>query len=71
LVQHGPEVEGAGIHHNPGTGAAGEKYLYGHVWVTLAALVKHPNWGAIALPLQAQLYIRQDDLSKLPREFFR
>ena len=66
--RYGPEVEGAGIHHNPSPGPAGEKYVYGHVWVTLAALAKHPDWGAIALPLQAQLYIRQDDLSKLPCE---
>jgi hypothetical protein len=66
--RYGPEVEGAGIHHNPSPGPAGEKYVYGHVWVTLAALAKHPSRGAIALPVQAQLYIRQDDLSKLPRE---
>jgi DDE superfamily endonuclease len=66
--RYGPEVEGAGIHHNPSPGPAGEKYVYGHVWVTLAALAKHPDWGAIALPLQAQLYIRQKDLPKLPRE---
>jgi hypothetical protein len=66
--RYGPEVEGAGIHHNPSPGPAGEKYVYGHVWVTLAALTRHPNWGPIALPLQAQLYIRQVDLEKLPPE---
>ena len=53
--RYGPQVEGAGIHHNPSPGPAGEKYVYGHVWVTLAALAKRPDWGAIALPLQAQL----------------
>jgi DDE superfamily endonuclease len=64
--RYGPEVEGAGVHHNPTPGPAGEKYVYGHVWVTLAALAQHPDWGTIALPVQAQLYIRQADLDKLP-----
>jgi hypothetical protein len=67
-ARYGPEVEGCGIHHNPSPGPAGEKYVYGHVWVTLAALAKHPHWGTIALPLQAQLYIRRRDLAKLPPE---
>ncbi len=67
-ARYGPEVEGCGIHHNPSPGPAGEKYVYGHVWVTLAALAKHPAWGTIALPLQAQLYLRQRDLAKLPPE---
>src|SRR5688500_723618 len=39
----GPHVEGAGIHHNPTPGPAGERYVYGHVWVTLAALAGHPR----------------------------
>ena len=66
--RYGPEVEGCGIHRNPCPGLAGEKHIYGHVWVTLAALVHHEDWGTIALPLQAQLYIRQIDLPKLPPE---
>src|SRR5438309_1132184 len=64
--RYGPEVEGAGVHHNPTPGPAGEKYVYGHVWVTLACVLGHPWWGPIALPLLARLYIRQKDLSKLP-----
>src|SRR5947209_6901791 len=64
--RYGPEVEGAGIHHNPSPGPAGEQFVYGHVWVTLAALAQHPDWGTRALPLQAQQYIRQTDLDKLP-----
>lgn len=64
----GPCVEGAGIHHNPTPGPAGERHVYGHVWVTLAALAKHPRWGTLALPLQAQMYIRQADLANLPPE---
>src|SRR5438034_8816947 len=67
-ARYGPCVEGAGIHHNPTPGPAGEKHLYGHVWVTLAALARHPCWGTCALPLQAQLYIRKTDLAKLPAD---
>jgi hypothetical protein len=67
-ARYGPEVEGAGVHHNPSPGPAGEKYVYGHVWVTLTALARHDDWGAIALPLQAMLYVRQKDLPSLPPE---
>ena len=66
-ARYGPEVKGCGIHHNPTPGPAGDKFLYGHVWVTLAALAKHPDWGTLALPLQAQLYIRQADREAAPR----
>ena len=61
----GPRVEGAGIHHNPTPGPAGQKFLYGHVWVTVAWVVNHPRWGVLGLPLRALLYIRQKDLAKL------
>jgi hypothetical protein len=66
--RYGPAVEGAGIHHNPSPGPAGEKFVYGHVWVTLAALARHPQWGTVALPLHAHLYVRRDDLDKVPPE---
>jgi DDE superfamily endonuclease len=66
--RYGPDVEGAGIHHNPTPGPAGEKHVYGHVWVTIAALARHPDWGVRALPLQAQLYIRACDVVDLPPE---
>jgi SRSO17 transposase len=66
--RYGPKVEGAGIHHNPTPGPAGEKHVYGHVWVSLAALATHKDFGCIALPLQAQLYVRKSDLPKLPPE---
>jgi DDE superfamily endonuclease len=61
----GPRVEGAGIHHNPTPGAAEQKFLYGHVWVTIAWIVQHPWWGVLALPLRASLYIRQKDRCKI------
>jgi hypothetical protein len=66
--RYGPMVEGCGIHHNPCPGPTGNPYIYGHVWVTLVALAQHKDWGTIALPLQAQLYIRKIDLPKLPPE---
>ena len=66
--RYGPCVEGAGIHHNPSPGPASEKFVCGHVWVTLAGLAKHPAWGAVALPLEASLYVRRKDLAQLPPE---
>jgi hypothetical protein len=56
--RYGPKVEGAGIHHNPTPGPADQKFLYGHVWVTIAWLKRHPRWVTIALPLAARLYVR-------------
>jgi hypothetical protein len=60
--RYGPHVEGAGIHHNPTPGPAEQKYVYGHVWVTLSLVVRHTLWGTIGLPLLAYLYIRQVNL---------
>jgi hypothetical protein len=65
----GPCIQGAGIHHNPTPGPAGEKFLYGHVWVTLAWLAHHPLCGVLALPLQALLYIRAKDVVELNQEY--
>src|ERR1700733_11660565 len=65
--RYGPKVEGAGLHHNPTPGPAGQKLLYGHLWVTLAWMVHHPLWGTIGLPVLARLYVRQIDVKKLPR----
>ena len=60
--RYGPHVEGAGNHHNPTPGPAGSPFLYGHVWVCLARLVRHSLWGAIALPILSHLYIRAKDV---------
>jgi hypothetical protein len=63
--RYGRQVQGAGLHHNPTPGPAGEKYVYGHLWVLLAGLAKHPVRGTLALPLLASLYVRRKDLPRL------
>ena len=67
--RYGPKVEGAGIHHDPTPGPTGNEFCYGHVWVTLAVCVTHPLWGAIALPIWAWLYVRRQDVPKLPAQY--
>jgi hypothetical protein len=67
--RYGPQVEGAGIHHNPTPGPADSKYVYGHIWVTLALIVRHAFWDTIGLPILAKLYIRVKDVDKLPRYY--
>jgi hypothetical protein len=67
--RYGRHVEGAGIHHNPTPGPADEKWLYGHNWVSLAWLAKHPSWGVIALPLRSMLYVREVDIPKLAEKY--
>jgi hypothetical protein len=68
-ARYGPCIEGAGIHHNPSPGPAGEKFVYGHVWVTLAWLAHHPAWGTLALPLRALLYVRAVDVPALAQHY--
>ena len=67
--RYGPQVEGAGKHHNPTPGPAGSKFLYGHVWVCLARLVRHPLWDTIALPILSQLYIRAKDIGRMAASY--
>jgi hypothetical protein len=66
--RYGPQVQGAGIHRNPTSGPADQKFVYGHIWVTLALVVRHPWWGTIGLPLWARLYVRQKDVPKIPEK---
>jgi hypothetical protein len=66
--RYGPCIQGAGIHHNPTPGPAGEKHCYGHIWVTLAWLAPHPVFGFLALSLRALLYVREKDVPKLNKE---
>jgi hypothetical protein len=65
--RYGPKVEGADIHHNPTPGPADQKYLYGHIWVTLSLAVRHPHFGPLALPLRAMLYVRRKTMAKIPK----
>jgi hypothetical protein len=60
--RYGPCVQGAGVHHNPTPGPAGSAFVYGHVWVVLGLLARHPAWGVVALPLLARLYVREKNL---------
>jgi hypothetical protein len=40
---------------------------YGHVWVTISLALRHPKWGALALPLRAALYVRQRTMASIPK----
>jgi hypothetical protein len=66
--RHGRHVQGAGVHHNPTPGPAGNRFVYGHVWVVLGLLAVHPTWGVIALPLLARLYVREKNLPGIAPE---
>lgn len=61
----GPCVEGAGRHHNPTPGPTHQRFLYGHIWVTVACVVRHPQRHTVALPLLADLYIRAKDVDTI------
>lgn len=67
--RYGPQVQGAGIHHNPTPGPTDQKFLYGHLWVTVAWVVRHPRWGTLGLPLLAWLYVRAKDVPKIPARY--
>ena len=67
--RYGKHVEGAGVHHNPTPGPAGDEWLYGHNWVAVAWLGPHPIWGVIALPLRSLLYVREIDVPKLADKY--
>jgi hypothetical protein len=64
--RYGPNVEGAGIHRNPTVGPDGAKFVYGHIWVTLSALVRHRRWGTIGLPVLTKMYVRAKDIADIP-----
>lgn len=65
----GPQVEGAGVHHDPTPGPADGEWLYGHNWVSLAWLARHSLWGVIALPLRSLLYVRAVDCPPLANKY--
>ena len=62
----GRKFEGADVHHNPTPGPADQPYLYGHIWVTISLALRHPEWGPLALPLRAMLYVRQKTMPTIP-----
>lgn len=66
--RYGPCVQGAGIHHNPTPGPADQKFLYGHIWVTISLVLRHPLWQTIGLPLLGLLYVRAKDIAKIPQK---
>jgi len=66
--RYGPKVEGADVHHNPTPGPADQPFLYGHVWVTVSLALRHPEWGPLALPLRAMLYVRRQTMATIPKE---
>ena len=68
-ARYGRHVEGAGVHHNPTPGPADGEWLYGHNWVCLAWLARHPMWGVIALPLWSLMYVRKVDVPKLAAKY--
>ncbi len=67
--RYGPKVQGAGVHRNPAVGPDGAKFIYGHVWVTISALVRHKFWGTISLPFLAKMYIRAKDVANIPAHY--
>ena len=69
--RYGPKVQGAGIHRDPAPGPSGSPFLYGHIWVTLSLVQRHPLWGTMGLPLLGWLYIRAKDLATMRRRPWR
>jgi DDE superfamily endonuclease len=63
--RYGPLVEGAGLHRNPASGPDDHRFVYGHIWVTMALILRHPLWHGIGLPLCAKLYVKAKDVPKL------
>lgn len=66
--RYGPQVQGAGIHRNPAPGPADQKFLYGHIWVTISLILRHRLWHTIGLPLLGLLYVRVKDIAKIPQK---
>jgi hypothetical protein len=67
--RYGPKVQGAGIHRNPTTTPDGAKFIYGHLWVTISAVVRHKLWATVGLPFLAKMYIRVKDIAKMPTKY--
>jgi hypothetical protein len=67
--RYGPKVQGAGIHRNPTTRPDAAKFIYGHLWVTISAVIRHKLWATIGLPFLAKMYIRVKDVANMPTKY--
>lgn len=65
-ARFGPQVQGAGVHHDPTPGPAGGKFLDGPGWVLLACVVRPARCGSLALALLAALSGRRQDVPTPP-----
>jgi hypothetical protein len=65
----GSHVEGAGKHHDPTSKPTDQKFLFGHIWVTMSIVINHFRFGLTGLPLLSRLYVREKDVKKLPKEY--
>jgi len=65
--RYGPKAEGADVHHHPTPGPVDQPFLYGHIWVTISLTLRHPEWGPLALPLRAMLYVRKQTMASIPK----
>lgn len=63
--RYGPKVQGAGLHRNPISRPDAGRFVYGHVWVTLAVVASLPVFGLVALPFWAALYVKKKDVESL------
>jgi len=68
-ARYGPKVQGAGIHRNPAPTPDRRKFVYGHIWVTLSAIVRHKSFGTIGLPLLARMYVKARDVKAINLPF--
>ena len=69
--RYGPNVEGAGYHHNPTPGKTDAKLCFGHSWVVATLVVTHPLFGEVSFPIAAELYLRQKEVDKLKAKYDR
>jgi hypothetical protein len=65
----GPHIEGAGKHHDQTSKPTDQKFLFGHIWVTMSIVINHFQFGLIGLPLLSRLYVREKDIEKLPKSY--
>jgi len=62
-----PRCKGRRVHRNPTPGPAEQRFVYGHLWVTVCCLVRHRWYQTIGLPLLGLIYVRQKHTAKIPR----